>query len=85
MQLIPSRVRRVRSERGLPQRGGFVPLWKILKMPRQRGGWISQDVSQPPGYDFSRLLARGKYKNRSQCRRGTSSQRKRPRRRRQRR
>ena len=82
MQPIPSRVRSVRCERGLPQRGGFVPLWKILKMPR---GWISQDVSRPPGYDFSRLLAWGKYKNRSQRRRGTSSQRKRPRRRRQRR
>ena len=85
MQPIPSRVRRVRSERGLSQRGGLAPLWKMLKMPRQRGGWISQDVSRPPGYDLASRLARGTYKNRSPLRRGTSRPQKRSRRRRQRR
>lgn len=72
MNPIPSRVRSVKSERGMSQRGGFVPRWKMLKMPSQRGGWISQDVGLPPDYQMAKLLANKKYKKRPQRKRGTT-------------
>ena len=63
-----SRPRRIRSDRGLPQRGGLFPLWKLLRRRRrrQRGG----------GLDLRQLLTQ-RYKNPSRCRGSTTQPRRR--------
>lgn len=63
MNPIPSRVRSVKSERGMSQRGGFVPMWSTH---------VSQDVGLPPDYQMAKLLANKKYKKRPQRKRGTT-------------
>ena len=83
MPLAPvhSRPRRIRSDQGLPQRGGLFPFWKLMRRrPRrqqQRGGWLSQSVVRIPGFDLAQRLARRRrwYKNPS--RRGPSTSRRR--------
>ena len=78
MDPMPSRPRRIRSDRGLPQRGGLFPFWKLM---RRRGGWLSPEVMRVPGFDLrQRLARRRRYKNLS--RRGGSTTRRRRRRRR---
>ena len=71
----PSRPRWIRSDRGLPQRGGLFPFWKLMR--RQRGGWLSPEVMRMPWFDLAQRLAR-RYKNPS--RRGGSTTRRRRRR-----
>ena len=63
MEPVHSRPRRIRSDRGLPQRGGLFPFWK--RMRRQRGGWLSPEVMRLPGLDLRQRLARRRrrYKN----------------------
>ena len=83
MPLAPvhSRPRRIRSDRGLPQRGGLFPFWKLMRRRprRQRGGWLSQSVVRIPGMDLAQRLARRRrYKDPS--RRGPSTSRRRRRR-----
>ena len=69
---VHSRPRRIRSQRGLPQRGSMFPFWKLMRRPpqqrrRQRGGWLSQNVVRIPGFDLAQRLARRRrYKNPSQ-------------------
>ena len=72
MPLAPvhSRPRHICSDRGLPQRGGLFPFWKLKRRrPRrrqqQRGGWLSQSVVRIPGFDLAQRLARQRrrYKN----------------------
>ena len=78
MDPVHSRPRRIRSDRGLPQRGGLFPFWKLMR--RQRGGWLSPSVMRMPGFDLAQRLARRRrYKNPS--RRGGSTTRPRRRRR----
>ena len=53
MDPVHSRPRRIRSDRGLPQRGGLFPFWKLMRRRpqrrrRQRGGWLSQSVVRIP-------------------------------------
>jgi len=56
---VHSRPRRICSNRGLPQRGGLFPFWKMMRRrPRQRGGWLSQSVVRIPGIDLAQRLAR---------------------------
>ena len=87
MDPVHSRPRCIRSDRGLPQRGGVFPFGKLMRRRpqrrrRQRGGWLSQSVVRIPGMDLAQRLAqRRRYKNPS--RRGRSTTR--PRRRRRRR
>ena len=77
MDPVPSRPRRIRSDRGFPQRGGLFPFWKLLR--RQRGGWLSPSVMKSPGFDLAQRLARRRrYKIPS--RRGGSTTRRRRRR-----
>ena len=75
MDPVPSRPRRIRSNRGLSQWGGLYPFWKL--MPRQRGGWLRPEVMRLPGFDLRQRLARRRYKNPSRRRRGTSTRRRR--------
>ena len=82
MRLPPvhSRPRRIRSHRGLPQRGGLFPFWKMMRSRprRQRGGWLSQSVVRIPRFDLARRLARRRrYKNPSRRGRSTSRRRRR--------
>ena len=77
MEPVPSRPRRIRSDRGFPQRGGLFPFWKLLR--RQRGEWLSPSVMKSPGFDLAQLLTQ-RYKNPSR-RRGSITQRRRRRRR----
>ena len=62
MKLAPvhSRPQRIRSDRCLPQRGGLLPFWKLMRRRprRQRGGWLSQSVVRIPGMDLAQRLAR---------------------------
>jgi len=47
MDPVHSRPRRIRSDRGLPQRRDMLPFWKLMRRPpqrRQRGGWL--DLAQ---------------------------------------
>ena len=57
---VHSRPRRIRSDRGLPQRGELFPFWKMMRRRprRQRGGWLSQSVLRIPGMDLVQRLAR---------------------------
>ena len=76
MEPVPSRPRRIRSDRGLSQWGGLYPFWKLMQ--RQRGGWLSPEVMRLPGFDLRQRLARRRrrrYKNPSRRRRGTSTRR----------
>ena len=70
---MPSRPRRIRSDRGLAQWGGLFPFWKLMR--RQRGGWLSPEVMRVPGFDLRQRLAR-RYKNPSR-RRGATTRRRR--------
>ena len=36
MDPVHSRPRRIRSDRGLPQRGGLFPFWKLMRRPPQQ-------------------------------------------------
>ena len=77
-----SRPRRIRSDRGLPQRGGLFPFWEWMRIrPRrrqQRGGWLSQSVVRIPGFDLvQRLARRRRYKNPSRRGRSTTRRRRR--------
>jgi len=60
MPLAPvhSRPQRIRSNRGLPQRGGLFPFWKTLRRRprRQRGGRLSASVMRIPGKDLAQRL-----------------------------
>ena len=56
MEPVPSRPRRIHSDRGLAQRGGLFPFWKLMR--RQRGGWLSPEVMRVPGCDLRQRLAR---------------------------
>ena len=69
MELVHSRPRRIRSDRGLSQWGGA--FWKLTR--RQRGGWLSPEVMRVPGFDLRQRLARRRYKNPSRRRRGTNT------------
>ena len=60
MDPVPSRPRRLRRSRGLPR--------------LQSGGWLSQELQKPPGYDLAQRLTR-RYKN--PLRRPTSRRRRR--------
>ena len=71
MEPVPSRPRRIRSDRGLSQWGGA--FWKLVR--RQRGGWLSPEVMRVPGFDLRQRLAR-RYKNLSR-RRGATTRRRR--------
>ena len=72
MDPVHSRPRRIRSDCGLPQRGGLFPFWKLMRRRpqrrrrrrRQRGGWLSQSVVRIPGMDLAQRLAqrRRRYK-----------------------
>ena len=73
MEPVPSRPRRIRSNRGLSQWGGLYPFWKLMQ--RQRGGWLSPEVMRLPGFDLRKRLAR-RYKNPSR-RRGATTRRRR--------
>ena len=73
MEPVPSRPRRIRSNRGLSQWEGLYPFWKLMR--RQRGGWLSPEVMRLPGFDLRQRLARRRYKNPSRRRRGTSTRR----------
>ena len=64
MEPVPSRPRRIRSDRGLSQRGGLFPWWKLVRRPRGRG------------FDLRQLLTRRRYKNPSR-RRGATTRRRR--------
>ena len=76
MDPVPSRPRRIHSDRGLSQWGGLYPFWKLMR--RQRGGWLSPEVMRLPGFDLrQRLARRRRYKNPSRRRRGTSTRRRR--------
>ena len=75
MEPVPSRPRRIRSNRGLSQWGGLYPFWKLMR--RQRGGCLSPEVMRLPGFDLRQRLARRRYKNPSRRRRGTSTRRRR--------
>ena len=70
MEPVHSRPRRIRSDRGLSQRGGA--FWKLMR--RQRGRWLSPEVMRVPGFDLRQRLARRRYKNPSR-RRGTTTRR----------
>ena len=65
-RLVRSRRRGVGRQRG----EGFdlLPLTHRLKKKRskklQKRGWISSDVSKPPGYDLRRLLSKKRSKRR---------------------
>ena len=78
MDPVPSRPRRIRSDRGFPQRGGLFPFWKLMR--RQRGGWLSPRVMKSPGFDLAQLLTqrrrRRRYKTPSR-RRGATTRRRR--------
>ena len=75
MEPVHSRPRRIRSDRGLSQRGGLYPFWKLM---RQRGGWLSPEVMRVLGFDLrQRLARRRRYKNPSRRRRGTTTRRRR--------
>ena len=78
MDPVHSRPRRIRSDRGLPQRGGLYPFWKLRR--GQRGGCLSAEVMRVPGFDLRQRLARRRYKNPSRRRRGTTTRRRRRRR-----
>ena len=75
MEPVPSRPRRIRSNRGLSQWGGLYPFWKLMR--RQRGGWLSPEVMRLPGFDLRQHLARRRYKNPSRRRRTTTRRRRR--------
>jgi len=71
MDPVPSRPRRIRSDRGFPQRGGLFPFWNLMR--RQRGGWLSPEVMRMPGFDLrQRLARRRRYKNPSRRRGATT-------------
>ena len=73
MDPVHSRPRRIRSDRGFPQRGGS--FWKLMR--RQRGGWLSPEVMRVPRCDLrQRLARRQRYKNPSR-RRGAPTRRRR--------
>ena len=77
MEPVHSRPRRIRSDRGLPQRGGLFPFWKLMR--RQRGGWLSPEVMRVPGVDLAQQLGRRRrrrYKDPSR-RRGSTTRRRR--------
>ena len=78
MEPVPSRPRRIRSDRGLAQWGGS--FWKLMRRPpqrrRQRGGWLSPEVMRGPGFDLRQRLAR-RYKNPSRRRRSATTRRRR--------
>ena len=75
MDPVHSRPRRIRSDRGLPQRGGLFP---FLMRRRQRGGWLSPEVMRVPGFDLAQRLARRRrYKNPSRPGRSTTRRRRR--------
>ena len=74
MEPVHSQPRRIRSDRGLAQRGGLFPFWKLMR--RQRGGWLSSEVMRVPGFDLRQRLARRRYKNPSR-RRGATTRRRR--------
>ena len=85
MDPVHSRPRRIRSDRGLPQRGGLFPFWKLMRRRpqrrQQRGVWLSQNVVRIPGFDLAQRLARRRrYKNPSRRSASTSRQRRRRRR-----
>ena len=69
MDPVHSRPRRIRSHRGLPQRGGLFPFRKLMRRRpqrrRQRGGWLSQSVVRIPGFALAQRLAqrRRRYKD----------------------
>ena len=75
MEPVPSRPRRIRSNRGLSQWGGLYPFWKLMR--QQRGGWLSPEVMRLPRFDLRQHLARRRYKNPSRRRQGTSTRRRR--------
>ena len=75
MDPVHSRPRRIRSDRGLSQRGGLFPFWKLMR--RQRGGWLSPEVMRLPEFDLRQRLVRRRYKNPSRRRRGTTRRRRR--------
>ena len=73
MDPVPSRPRRIRSDRGLSQWGSAFR--KLVR--RQRGGWLSSEVMRVPGFDLAQLLTRRRrYKNPSR-RRGATTRRRR--------
>ena len=37
MDPVPSRPRRIRSDRGLSQWGGLYPFWKLMRLVESRG------------------------------------------------
>ena len=78
MEPVPSRPRRIRSDRGLSQWGGMFPFWKLMRRPpqrRQRGGWLSPEVMRGPRFDLRQRLARRRYKNPSRRRGATTPRR----------
>ena len=75
MDPVPSRPRRIRSDRGLPQRGGLFPFWKLLR--RQRGGWLSPSVTKSPGFDLAQLLTQRRRRCKHPSRRRGSTTRRR--------
>ena len=79
MDPVHSRPRRIRSDRGLPQRGGLFPFWKLMRR-RQRGGWLSSDVMRMPGFDLAQRLSRRRRRYKNPSRRGRSTTRRRRRR-----
>ena len=85
MDPVLSRPRRIRSHRGLPQRGGLFPFWKLMRRrpqrrQRQRGGWLSQSVVRIPGFDLAQRLAQRRQRSKNPTRRGRSTTRRRRRR-----
>ena len=65
MDPVHSRPRRIRGDRGLPQRGDLFPFF----MRRQQcGGWVSPEGMRGPGFDLAQRLARRRYKNPSRRR-----------------
>ena len=76
MEPVPSRPRRIRSDRGLSQWGGLFPFWKLRR--GQGGGWLSAEVMRVPRFDLrQRLARRRRYKNPSRRRRATTRRRRR--------
>ena len=66
MEPVPSRPRRIRSDRGSSQWGGA--FWKLMR--QQHRGWLSPEVMRVPGFDLrQRLARRQRYKNPSRRRR----------------
>ena len=66
-RLVRSRRRGVGSQQG--EGLDLLPLTHRLKKKRskklqKKGGWISSEVSKPPGYDLRRLLSKKRSKRR---------------------